>query len=153
MEAILDHKSSSATTRSAGPKGEAITVTEYIHRLDSKQAAICRNLRNEIGAVLPEAEARIYHGSPAWFIGENAVVGFSARPNGAVTLLFWNGKALGEPALDPVGKFQAAQASYAAVSDITVGDLRRWLRKAGKDIWDLAAMRRGVTKRPTRTRG
>src|ERR1700690_2836988 len=103
-----------------------MTVTEYIGRLDSKQAAICRGLRKEIGAVLPKAEARLYHGNPAWFIGENAVVGFSSRPNGSVTLLFWNGKALGESALDPVGKFQAAQARYAAVSDIAMGDLRRW---------------------------
>ncbi|MGA7745150.1 MAG: DUF1801 domain-containing protein [Polyangia bacterium] len=130
-----------------------MTVTEYIGRLDSKQAAICRSLRKEISAVLPKAEARLYHGSPAWFIGENAVVGFSARPNGVVTLLFWNGKALGEPALDPVGKFQAAQARYAAVSDIAVGDLRRWLRKASKDIWDFAGIRKGVAKRPIRSRG
>jgi hypothetical protein len=130
-----------------------MTVAEYISRLDPKQAAICRCLRKEIGTVLPKAEARLYHGSPAWFSGENAVVGFSARPNGAVTLLFWNGKALGEPALDPVGKFQAAQARYAAVSEIAVRDLRRWLRKAGKDIWDSAGMRRGVEKRPIRSRG
>jgi hypothetical protein len=150
MEAILDDGLSSGTPRSAAPKGETMTVTEYIHRLDSKQTAICGSLRKEIGAVLPKAEARLYHGSPAWFIGENAVVGFSARPNGAVTLLFWNGKALDEYALEPVGKFQAAQASYAAISDIAVGDLRRWLRKAGKDIWDFAGMRKAMAKRPSR---
>jgi hypothetical protein len=128
-------------------------VDDYIGRLESRPAATCQSLRKEICTVLPKAEPRLYHGSPAWFIGDNAVVGFSARPNGAVTLLFWNGKALGEPALAPVGKFQAAQARYAAVSDIAMDDLRRWLRKAGEDIWDLAAMRKGVTKRPTRRRG
>ena len=152
MEAILDDGLGSGTTRSAAAKGVSMTVTEYINRLDPKQTAICRSLRKEIAAVPPKAEARLYHGSPAWFIGENAVVGFSARPNGAVTLLFWNGKALGEPALDPVGKFQAAQASYAAISDIAVGDLRRWLRKAGKDIWDFAGMRKTMAKRPSRSR-
>ena len=96
---------------------------------------------------------QLYHGSPAWFVGENAVVRLSARPNGAVPLRFWNGKTLGEPALAPVGTFQAAQVRSAAVSDISTGDLRRWLRKAGEDTLDLAAMRKGVTKRRADARG
>jgi hypothetical protein len=50
--------------------------------------------------------------------------------------LFWNGQAFGESALQPVGKYRAAQIRYTAASEIDCTALRRWLKNAGKDVFD-----------------
>jgi hypothetical protein len=75
-------------------------------------------------------------------VGETPVVGYNVAAKGGVVLLFWNGQAFGDPALKPIGKFKAAQARFGDVSEIEVGPLRRWLKKAGTDIWDVGSIRR-----------
>ena len=69
------------------------------------------------------------------------MVGFSVNTQ-VVTLLFWNGQALGEPALSPVGKFKAAQIKFRAMAEIDAKALRRWLKKAGSKFWDFRALRK-----------
>ena len=65
-----------------------------------------------------------------------------------MNLLFWNGQAFDEPALTAAGKFRAAQIKYTDAADIDEQALRRWVRKAAKDIWDFrsyrASMRAGA---------
>jgi hypothetical protein len=106
-----------------------------------KQAAICASLRKTFDAALPKATSKVWHGSPVWFIGENPVVGYTARPAG-VAVLFWNGQEFGEPLLESVGKFHAAQIRYAALADIDAKVLGRLLRKAKTDIWDAVGWRK-----------
>ncbi len=118
-------------------------MRSYEHSLPPKYAAVCRKLRLEINQALPKATSRFYHAIPVWFIGENAVVGYSLTSKKGINLLFWNGQELGEPALKASGSFHAAQILFQNVSEIPVKDLRRWLKKAGKDIWDFQAHRRG----------
>ena len=48
-----------------------------------------------------------------------------------------------EPGLVAAGKFKAAQIHYGSADEIRVADLRRWLRKAAKDIWDYRGLRAG----------
>jgi hypothetical protein len=98
-------------------------------------AAICRALRVEIDGALKKGVAKIWHGSPVWFIGENPVVGYNVTAKG-VALLFWNGQSFEEPELTVVGKFKAAQIKYADAAQIEVKALRRWLKKARTEIWD-----------------
>jgi hypothetical protein len=117
-------------------------ITAYVRAQKPAHAAICRLLRQEITDTLPQAAARLYHGRPAWFVGENAVVGFSVTARGEVCLLFWNGRAIEDPVLEHVGKFQAAQVRYHAAADVDRAALRRWLRVAGREVWDYAGMRR-----------
>lgn len=93
-------------------------INEYIRAQKSTHLAICKLLKKEITEVLPKANAKMYHRSPVWFIGENAVVGFSVTAKGGVQLLFWNGQALGESELSPVGKFVAAQIKFQSVDEI-----------------------------------
>jgi hypothetical protein len=88
-----------------------------------------------IDAALPKATARVWHGSPVWFIDENPVVGYSATAK-AVKLLFWNGQAFGEPDLKPVGKYRAAEAVFGDASEIDTTAVRRWLKKARTDVFD-----------------
>lgn len=63
------------------------------------------------------------------------------------TLLFWNGRALGDPALIPAGKFNAAQIEYRDASESDPKALRKWLKKAGTKIWDITSVRRAATTR------
>ena len=102
----------------------------------AEHAAICQTLRAEIDEALPKAIAKIWHGSPVWFLGENPVVGYNVTSKKGVNLLFWNGQSFGEPALQPAGKVRAAQIQFTDVSQIDPKALRRWLKSAGTDIWN-----------------
>jgi uncharacterized protein YdhG (YjbR/CyaY superfamily) len=103
-------------------------------------AEICRTLRREIDSVLTNAASRIYYSMPVWFIKDNAVVGYNAKSS-YVNLLFWNGQAFNEKELTAAGKFKAAQIQFTKASEIDLKSLRRWLRKAKKDIWDYKGLR------------
>src|SRR5512145_1311777 len=70
---------------------------------------ICDVLRELIDTALPKATSKVWHGSPVWFIDDNPVVGYNATAK-TVNLLFWNGQALDEAGLKPVGKYRTAQA-------------------------------------------
>ncbi len=101
----------------------------------SRGQPICDRLRKLIDAALPKATSKVWHGSPVWFMGENPVVGYSATKRG-VQLLFWNGRAI-DKRLTPVGKHgMAAQATFADLAEIDAMVLRRWLKKAGSDVFD-----------------
>jgi hypothetical protein len=96
---------------------------------------MCDSLRNLIEAALPKASAKVWHGSPVWFIDDNPVVGYNATAKG-VNLLFWNGRAFDEAELKPVGKYGAAQAVFADAAAIDPKAVRRWLKKAKADVFD-----------------
>jgi len=117
------------------------SIAEYDSAQSSAEASVCRKLRAEIERALPEATSKVWHGSPVWFVGDTPVVGYNVPAKGGVVLLFWNGQSFGDPALRPMGKFKAAQIQFEAVSEIKVTPLRRWLKKAGTEIWDVRSIR------------
>ncbi len=123
------------------PTNELAAIVEYGKKQDPAFAKICEAICGEICAVLPKAMAKIWHAIPVWFVGECPVVGYKAWPK-HVTLLFWNGQSFGEPELVVAGKFKAAQIKFTDVSQVDRKALRRWLKKAGEDIWDYRALRR-----------
>lgn len=127
-------------------KTKGISTTSSIEDYDAAQspaeAATCRRLRAEIRSCIRGTTSKVWHGAPVWFVGETPVVGYSVPAKGGVALLFWNGQAFGEPDLTPVGKFKAAQVRFADVSEIQVAPLRRWLKKAETEIWDVRAILR-----------
>jgi len=114
----------------------ADVIAHYAKTQTPEHAAICRALRAELDAVLPKATSKIWHGSPVWFIGENPVAGYNVTSKKGVNLLFWNGQSFGESALKAAGKGRAAQIQFTDVSEIDPNALRRWLKRAGTDIWD-----------------
>lgn len=85
---------------------------------------------------LPEAEVKIWHRHPVWFIEDNPIVGYSKLKAG-IRLMFWSGASFHEESLKPgTGKFKDASKIYNTVQDIDINDLIRWLNKS-KDIqWD-----------------
>ena len=103
---------------------------------DSSYKEICDLLAQEIGGNLPEAENKLWHGHPVWFLGGNPIVGYSKQKPG-IRLMFWSGADFDETALNVVGKkFKDASIFYNDVSEIQIADLRRWLEKAQNIQWD-----------------
>lgn len=96
---------------------------------------ICELLAREVDRNLPEAENRIWHAHPVWFIDDNPIVGYSKLKN-CVRLLFWSGQSFDEEGLKQEGRFKAAEARYTNADEVDVGDLERWLAKARDIQWD-----------------
>jgi hypothetical protein len=109
---------------------------------------ICELLAREISNKLPDAESKIWHAHPVWFLDGNPIAGYSKLKN-SVRLLFWSGQSFEEEGLQNEGKFKAAEASYTSVSQVNTVDLSRWLQKAIDIQWDYKNLvkRRGVLKR------
>ena len=97
--------------------------------------AICQLLADQIDRGLPEAENKIWHAHPVWFLDGNPIVGYSKLKDG-VRLLFWSGQSFEEEALKKEGSFQAAETRYTAADQVNTEDLRRWLTKARDIQWD-----------------
>lgn len=110
-------------------------ITAYNNSQEGERQEICELLAAEIYKALPEADNKLWHGAPVWFINGNPIVGYAALKKD-IQLLFWSGQSFEEPALQSEGSFKAAQMRYTAASQINATDLRRWLKKAQKIQWD-----------------
>jgi hypothetical protein len=97
--------------------------------------AICELLAREIDRALPEAENKVWHAHPVWFLEGNPIVGYSKLKN-CVRLLFWSGQSFDEAGLSPEGKFKAAEKRYTSVDQVETAELRSWLSKARDIQWD-----------------
>ncbi|MCC5812082.1 MAG: DUF1801 domain-containing protein [Ectothiorhodospiraceae bacterium] len=96
---------------------------------------VCDLLAQEIDRVLPEAENKIWHAHPVWFLDGNPIVGYSKLKN-CVRLLFWSGQSFDEEGLNAEGSFKAAEARYTAADQVDTQHLQRWLAKARDIQWD-----------------
>ena len=123
------------------------SIATWTRAQPAARRATCDALRALIDAALPKATSKVWHGGPVWFLGENPVVGYDATAKG-VKLLFWNGQAFDEPDLAPVGKARAAGVTFRDATEVKPVVVRRWLRKAGRDVFDSVAFFR--EKRATR---
>lgn len=110
-------------------------VLQYHESLDEPSQQICLRLMDAIELHLPQAEGKVWHGSPVWFIDGNPIVGYS-RQKDAVQLLFWSGQSFDEPDLTPTGKHKAAQARFTQATQIDSARLAVWLQKAQEIQWD-----------------
>lgn len=97
---------------------------------------ICDLLAKTIDTELKEAESKIWHSHPVWFLDGNPTVGYSIQQKG-IRLMFWSGADFDEKTLDVKGKkFKDASIFYNNVTDINTGDLARWLKKSREIQWD-----------------
>lgn len=110
-------------------------IRTYNRDLTPTDKSICDTLANEIDRAMPEAESKVWHAHPVWFLDGNPIVGYSKLKD-SVRLLFWSGQSFDEPGLAPEGSFKAAEARYTSASEIHTKDLRRWLKKAKAIQWD-----------------
>jgi hypothetical protein len=97
---------------------------------------ICDLLATTINAGLPEAESKIWHAHPVWFLEGNPVVGYCKLKAG-IRLMFWSGADFGEEGLKfSKGKFRDASITYAVPDQVELANLQRWLQKARDIQWD-----------------
>ncbi len=110
--------------------------------------AICHLLAEEIDRALPEAENKIWHAHPVWFLDGNPIVGYSKLKT-CVRLLFWSGQSFKAKGLQKEGSFKAAEARYTAVDQVDTEKLGRWLAEARDVQWDYKNLirRRGRLER------
>jgi len=110
-------------------------MKEYNNKQTPEESEVCNLLATEISRHLPDAENKIWHAHPVWFLDGNPVVGYS-KLKGGVRLLFWSGQSFNEEALQNEGSFKAAEMRYTSVAQINTDDLERWLLKARTIQWD-----------------
>lgn len=108
---------------------------EYNEAQAASERAICRLLAEEIDRGLPEAENKIWHRHPVWFLDGNPIVGYS-KLKSCVRLLFWSGESFVEGGLEKEGGFKSAGARYTAVDQVDTEKLARWLAEARDVQWD-----------------
>ena len=97
--------------------------------------AICQILADEIDRVLPDAENKVWHAHPVWFLDGNPIVGYSKLKH-SVRLLFWSGQSFEEKGLEKEGTFKAAEARYTDAGQVDRTQLQRWLAEARDIQWD-----------------
>lgn len=107
----------------------------YNDAQSTSDKTICDLLAGEIDKALPEAENRIWHRHPVWFLDGNPVVGYS-KLKSCIRLLFWSGQSFEETGLQDEGSFKAAEARYTDAAKVDVEALQRWLGKARDIQWD-----------------
>lgn len=123
-------------------------IAAYNRSLPAAEKEICNILAETISLQLPEAEKKIWHAHPVWFLDGNPVAGYSKLKN-CIRLLFWSGQSFEEPGLKPEGSFKAAEARYTKSEEISIKDLKRWLKKSKTIQWDYKNIvkRKGVLER------
>jgi hypothetical protein len=120
----------------------------YNHKQTPSDQAICDLLATTISENLPQAENKIWHAHPVWFLDGNPVVGYS-KLKSCIRLLFWSGQSFEEPSLQNEGSFKAAEARYTDAAQVNTKDLKRWLKKCVEIQWDYKNIvkRKGVLER------
>ncbi len=112
------------------------TIEEFNAAQNEEERPICEKLMQEIDLGLPEAECKIWHGHPVWFLDGNPTVGYSKLKD-CIRLMFWSGADFEEPDLKPgSGKYKDASARYTEVKQINIKDLKCWLKKSTSIQWD-----------------
>ncbi len=111
------------------------TIEDYHAGLSPVDRAICDVLRTAITRALPDAEAKVWHAHPVWFLNGNPITGYSKLKT-CIRLLFWSGQSFAVPGLRPEGSFKAAEARYRTVEEIDPMAIDLWLAEARVVQWD-----------------
>lgn len=123
-------------------------ILAYNKKQSKSDKEICDLLSKEISLGLPEAESKVWHAHPVWFLDGNPIVGYSKLKD-SVRLLFWSGQSFEEDELQNEGSFKAAEKRYTSVGEVKLKDLKRWLKKSKSIQWDYKNIvkRKGVLLR------
>lgn len=124
-------------------------IQNYNNTQTEENKVICNTLANIILKHLPEAENKIWHAYPVWFIEGNPIVGYNKLKNG-LRLMFWSGASFEEEDLkNGTGKFKDASITYTSADKINSKDIERWIQKSKEIQWDYKNIvkRKGVLER------
>lgn len=105
-------------------------IQSYNDRQTPADKEICSLLAATIDRELTEAESKLWHYHPVWFLDDNPIVGYSKQKAGW-RLMFWSRAGFDEEQLHVRGKkFKDASIFYTTVDQIKPKDLQRWLKKS-----------------------
>nr|WP_294779427.1 DUF1801 domain-containing protein [uncultured Flavobacterium sp.] len=110
-------------------------IKNYHNSQTAEDKEICDLLYSIITKNLPDAESKVWHAHPVWFLDGNPIVGYSKLKD-SVRLLFWSGQSFDEEKLQNEGSFKAAEMRYTNVDQIIEDDVKRWLQKSVEIQWD-----------------
>ena len=111
-------------------------IQNYNQQFSSDDREIVEKLVKIINENLSEAENKIWHSHPVWFLEGNPIVGYSKQKAG-MRLMFWSGKSFEDEKLNILGgKFQDASIFFNSVEEINENDLKNWLQKSREIQWD-----------------
>lgn len=111
-------------------------INAYNDKQTLEDKVICEKLAALIDTELSEAESKIWHSHPVWFLDGNPIVGYSKQKAG-IRLMFWSGADFEEEKLNERGKkFKDASVFYNHLTEINKTALKRWLKKAREIQWD-----------------
>lgn len=111
-------------------------IQSYNEKLSATEKEICNLLAKTIDSELTDAESRIWHGHPVWFLDGNPITGYDKLKD-SVRLMFWSGADFGEDNLKTgTGKFKDASIRYTSTDQVNLTDLKRWLKKSREIQWD-----------------
>ncbi len=83
-------------------------IKSYDDKQNPEDKEICKRLATIIDNELTEAESKIWHSHPVWFLDGNPIVGYSKQKAG-IRLMFWSGAGFEEEVLSVRGeKFKDA---------------------------------------------
>lgn len=123
-------------------------IAAYHEQLAEQDRLICDQLYQIISTNLPEAEHKIWHSHPVWFLEGNPIVGYHKLKD-SVRVLFWSGQSFETPGLQPEGKFKAAEIRYTDATQINPSSLIQWIEESKNIQWDYKNIvkRKGVLER------
>ncbi|MEO0045739.1 MAG: hypothetical protein RL705_930 [Bacteroidota bacterium] len=124
-------------------------IQNYNNAQEHEYQVVCNKLAEIILKNMPEAENKIWHAHPVWFLNGNPIVGYDKLKNG-LRLMFCSGVTFEEPNLKPgSGKFKDASITYTTITQVNTEDVERWLQKSKEIQWDYKNIvkRKGVLER------
>ncbi len=122
------------------------TIQAYNNSQTEAHRELCHLLAGIISGELTDADSKVWHAHPVWFLDGNPIVGYSVQKK-EIRLMFWSGADFGEENLDAVGKkFKDASIFYNTIDEVNSVDLIRWLQKSRTIQWDY----RNIVKRKGR---
>ena len=111
-------------------------IIKYNEGYEKGEKEICDLLATLINKELKNAESKIWHAHPVWFLEGNPIVGYSKQKAG-IRLMFWSGADFEEDGLGVRGKkFKDASIFYTSPTEIKPTLIKRWLKKSKEIQWD-----------------
>ena len=111
------------------------SIDAYHAAREPEDRDICDRLRTIIDKGLKDAESRMWHAHPVWFLSGNPIVGYGKLKD-CIRLMFWSGQSFKNPGLSPTGTFKAAEIRYKSVNDVNADVLGPLLAEARDVQWD-----------------
>lgn len=108
----------------------------YNNNQSHEDKLICDKLMCLINKELNQADNKIWHSHPVWFLEGNPIVGYSKLKD-CIRLMFWSGMSFNENELEPgTGKFKDASLRFTDINQVKEELIKRCLKKSLNIQWN-----------------